>query len=163
MSKKFKPVWLVPSQEKLERALVNGVPKTPYWLLPPKIEPLPKKSALKKANPKFEGNFIQRISNFSFRNSTKRKKSVDFVDDEEIEAFRNSGFFRVSSVKGRSSSPEWSNEHLDEVESLSGSNDSDNDPEDAFSKILVDIVEAGRQNFEKYFRFLAILKILLFF
>lgn len=163
MSKKFKPVWIVPSQEKLERALVNGVPKTPYWLLPPKIEQLPKKSALKKENPKFEGNFIQRISNFSFRNSTKRKKSVDFVDDEEIEAVRNSGFFRVSSVKGRSSSPEWSNEHLDEVESLSGSNDSENDPEDAFSKILVDIVEAGRQNFEKYFRFLAILKILLFF
>ena len=145
MSKKFKPIWLVPSQEKLERALVNGVPKTPYWLLPPKIEQQPRKTALKKPDEKFEGNFIQRISNLgksTFRNSTKRKKSVDFVDDEEIEAVRNSGFLRVSSVRGRSSSPEWSNEHLDENESFSGSNDSENDPEDAYSKTLVDIVEA---------------------
>jgi len=141
MSKKFKPVWLVPSQEKLEKALFNGVPKTPYWLLPPKIEQQPRKSALKKANPKFEGNFIQRISNFA-RSSTKRKKSVEFVDDEEIDAVRNSGFLRVSSIRGRSSSPELPNEFLDEVESLSGSNDSDNEPEDAFSKTLVDIIEA---------------------
>ena len=37
MSKTFKPIWLVPSQEKIEAALVNGVPKTPYWLFELKI------------------------------------------------------------------------------------------------------------------------------
>ena len=121
-------------------------------VLPPKIEPVPRKSALKKPEKKIEGNFIQRLSNLRIsslsgksRPSTRRKKSVDFVDDEEIDAIRNSNFQRVSSVKGRPSSPDWTEENLDEIESLEGSNDSENDYEDPLTRAMMEQEEAEEE------------------